>query len=253
MVRGTAVRSGRLVGAIGRLCLCWLFGIGSDPVRADGPVEPVRSALGRGSYPWYDSQADSVVWSKVPEASRTDSRPTNNLPRGRNRSWSWSDYLVFAGFATALMVLVGLIVRYWRRFEPQADFLADAPQAGVQTRLGEVLPAGLRNQAATDDPWSEANRRQLAGDFAGAVVCLFAHQLICLSRLGLVRLAPGRTGRQLHRSVTDPEFQALLAPTLRQFEAVFYGHRPPSAREFAILWSSAQDFERRIGEQQEAR
>jgi len=106
----------------------------------------------------------------------------------------------------------------------------------------------LRANGATDDPWAEANRRRLNGDFAGATLCLFAHQLLTLSRLNLVRLAPGRTGRQLHRSVEDAEFQRLLMLTLRQFEAVYYGHRTPSASDFATVWASAEAFERRAVE-----
>jgi hypothetical protein len=78
------------------------------------------------------------------------------------------------------------------------------------------------------------------------VVCLFAHQLLTLSRLGLVRLAPGRTGRQLLRSVADGDFRALVHPTLRMFEAAYYGQRPPTPDEFEGLWAQAEAFERRV-------
>ena len=53
-----------------------------------------------------------------------------------------------------------------------------------------------------------------------------------LSRLGLVRLAPGRTARQLLGSVGDADFRKLVAPTLRHFESAYYGHRNPSGEEF---------------------
>ena len=104
----------------------------------------------------------------------------------------------------------------------------------------------MRREFESSDPWEEAIRRRGRGDLAGAVVCLFAHQLLTLSRLGLVRLAPGRTGRQLLGAVADAEFRALVRPTLRLFEAVYYGHRTPSAEEFAAVWAGVEAFQRRV-------
>ena len=48
-----------------------------------------------------------------------------------------------------------------------------------------------------------------AGDLAGAVICLFAHQLLSLDQLGLIRLVPGRTGRQYLQVVRDRELVEL--------------------------------------------
>jgi len=221
---------------------------GSMVAAADKPVEQVRSALGRGSLPWYDPASDDVFWRKVNEPPTPAPNPSSN--RSAQTGWGSGDYLVFGGFVVALLVLVALVVRFWKRFEPQSDSLAASPRSPSRVQSGEVLPAGLRGLTATDDPWIEANRLRLAGDFAGAVVILFAHQLLSLARLGLVRLAPGRTGRQLHRSVVDQEFQAMLTPTLRQFEAVFYGHRAPTATDFADVWTSAEAFERRLADRE---
>ena len=100
----------------------------------------------------------------------------------------------------------------------------------------------MRREFESSDPWEEALRRRARGDLTGAVICLFAHQLLTLSRLGLVRLAPGRTGRQLLRAVADAEFRGLALPTLRQFEVVYYGHRTPSPEEFAEVWQKPRAF-----------
>ena len=39
----------------------------------------------------------------------------------------------------------------------------------------------------------------------GAIVCLFAHQLLTLDQLGLIRLAPGKTGRHYVQGLRDRE------------------------------------------------
>jgi hypothetical protein len=104
----------------------------------------------------------------------------------------------------------------------------------------------LHREFALDDAWAEALRLKSQGDLAGAIVCLFAHQLLTMSKLGVVRLAPGRTGRQLVRAVTDSELRTLVQPTLRLFEVVYYGHREPTVAEFETTWSQAETFERRV-------
>ena len=81
------------------------------------------------------------------------------------------------------------------------------------------------------------------GDFAGAIIYLFAHQLVTLDRLKQVRMIPGRTGRQLVRSVADRELKRCVEPTLRLFEAVYYGHVPPSPAAFEAAWAWGERFE----------
>lgn len=228
------------------LAVLGLNGLGGQGALAGPePIHPVQSALRSGSFPWYDAQADSVRALKVPPQPE---ELLNKLPETDLR-WTWGEYLVFGLFVAALVGFVVLVARYWKKFEP-------APDAGVRPDAsarvagsGMELPAVLREAGATDDPWAEADRRRLAGDLAGATICLFMHQLLTLSRLSLIRLGPGRTARQLHRTVSDPEFQALMGPTLRLFEAAYYGHQSPTASEFAAVWESAGMFERRARRQ----
>jgi hypothetical protein len=150
------------------------------------------------------------------------------------------------GFGVALAVLIGLLIWLWRIFEPTdlEDLHGEKRKAGAE-RI-EPLPEGMDREFDLSDPWQESIRRRDRGDLSGAILCLFAHQLLTLSRLGLVRLAPGRTGRQLLRAVTDGEFRTLVQPTLRLFEAVYYGQRKPTEVEFALVWSTAEAFERRV-------
>jgi hypothetical protein len=201
----------------------------TDPTRAVG------SALGKGSYPWYDAPTDQAKPITLP-----------------GEPGQWGSAMLGSVFSlivlvAALAALIGLLMWFWRIYAATSpDESRGIPRvAGGPSRI-ESLPEGMRREFESSDPWEEAIRRRDRGDLSGAVICLFAHQLLTLSRLGLVRIAPGRTGRQLLRSVADAEFRALVHPTLRLFEAVYYGHRVPTPKEFADLWEQAEAFERRV-------
>jgi hypothetical protein len=81
---------------------------------------------------------------------------------------------------------------------------------------------------------------------------MFAYQLLSLDSLSMIRLIPGRTGRQLVRSVGDRQLRGWVEPTLRLFEAVYYGHRPPSPEAFEAAWISAQAFQQRVASKLES-
>jgi hypothetical protein len=213
-------------------------------VKAVSPPAPVRDALGKGNYPWYDAKADAVkpLWP----------------PREPDLGWldRWLGHLHWLPTAgqlvsiTVAMVALGIflivLLRLWRYYQPAA---AASGAAGLgSSRTGEIegLPAGLRPE--TDDPWSEAVRCRARGDYARAVVCLFAHQLLTLDRLRQIRLVPGRTGRQLVRATADRQLRDWVESTLRLFEAVYYGHRDLTAEAFEPVWSAAEAFERRVAE-----
>ena len=223
-----------------------------NPPQAQGdPIERTRDALKSGDYPWYDPPRDAIRPVILPRENVSHAPPSRGGGGGGWSwgNWSWGERLVFLLFAAAIAALGFLVYRSWKRFEPPADAETAPEHATPAIGAGEVLPAALRPVAVGGDLWAEADRRRQAGDLAGAIICLFAHQLLSLSRLGLVRLVPGRTGRQLQRSVADRDFQALVLTTLRQFEAVYYGHRSPTAADFAAVWAAAETFERRAAEQ----
>jgi hypothetical protein len=213
-------------------------------IKATNPPAPVQDALGKGKYPWYDARTDAVkpLWPpREPDLDWLD----RWLKRSRLR-WlptAGSMFAITLAMA-ALAVLLIVLLRLWRYYQPVADTpLAAARGPGSAARI-EGLPEGLRPE--TDDPWSEAVACRARGDYARAVVCLFAHQLLTLDRLRQIRLVPGRTGRQLVRGTADRQLQAWVEPTLRLFEAVYYGHRIPSAEAFAPVWDAAEAFERRV-------
>jgi hypothetical protein len=106
------------------------------------------------------------------------------------------------------------------------------------------LPAGL--EIDLRDPLAAARALRERGDLAGAIIALFVHQVMELNRLRLARLIPGRTARQFVRSVGDTWIRERVEPTLRLFEAAFYGHRSPALDDFEAAWSLAEELEGRL-------
>lgn len=215
-------------------------GAGDQPGAApqNGPAEAVRASLAKGDYPWYDAAADSAK-----PILDSDPDPDSNIKIPAFAAIG--EVLGFVIAAIALGVLVYLIVVLWMRYRtaPGASSEIVVGRAGSGHRV-EALPAGLRPD--TDDPWAEALRLRSIGDYAGAVIRLFAHQLLTLDRLRQIRLGPGRTGRQLIRAVDDPQLHAWTEPTLRMFEAVYYGHSVPTVEAFERVWALAEAFENHV-------
>jgi hypothetical protein len=208
-----------------------------------------------GGYPWYDPDTGRV---RAMPGSAFDGlraqfeRMWRRLVRWLSK-WSFSAPRSFGGASAALgtwlllTVLAAFFVALlwlWRRQD--GSWLRDGDRGrtrlGTAARLAE-LPEGIRPGGG--DPWAEALARRAAGDLAGATVCLFAHQLLSLDQLGLIRLAPGRTARQYVQGVRDPDFHAPVAATLSLFEDVYYGRKRPARDDFESVWSRAQALEDR--------
>jgi Domain of unknown function (DUF4129) len=225
----------------------------------------VRQGLRQGEFPWYDSGADRVrpVWApRMSWLKRLrqwfdgfldaigrffKSLGFGNLPSVGIRG----DWLGTILLATVLAAFFVFLLVIWLRREPVAG-----AGGAARARPGSAqLLAQLAGDSALglDDPWAEAQRRHLAGDKAGAIIYLFAHQLISLDRAGLIRLAPGWTGRQYVRWLRDPVLVDSLAATLGLFEEIYYGHRLPSQGAFDRVWGRAQALEDRRSELERSR
>jgi len=232
-------------------------GAGIDVDQTAGAPGPVKDALRDGSYPWYDPDTDRVrpVWpprrpwlkwvgDRIESMFKRIDRFLGRHNVGGGSGWRFSGNSI--GTILLMAVLVSffiLLVVLWARRDRMA-----AEGAGARARLGSLarlaqLPEGIR--PGSDDPWAEALRRRAAGDLAGAVVCLFAHQLLSLDQLGLIRLGPGRTGRQYVHGLHDRELLDSVGGTLLLFEEVYYGRRMPAVQAFEAVWSRAQAFEER--------
>jgi hypothetical protein len=227
----------------------------SSADRSKGDEIAVGSALRNGGYPWYDPATGRVKSVRDSWLSR----PRKQLARMWKSFLRWLDGLKFGrirGFGNGvgslgtwvlLCVLVGFLVALlllWLR----QDRISLGDRGGRRIRLGTAarlaeLPEGIR--PVGDDPWAEALAWRAAGDLSGATVCLFAHQLLCLDQMGLIRLAPGRTARQYVQGVRDPDFHGPVAATLGLFEDVYYGRRRPTRDAFEFVWIRALALEER--------
>jgi hypothetical protein len=223
-------------------------------------AEPARAALARGKYPWYDSANDRI-------------QPVDLTPE-KDSSWlrSLGDWIkgvfnvvgdFFARIARALhlptigslgnalpivltgigVVLLAILIRVlWASasFDRGEDG-ASGRAVGKMSRI-TMLPGEMVTSSITD-PWAEAVERRRRGDYSGAIIFLFAHQLLELDRLNLIRLTPGGTGRKYVRGLADARLRELLSPTLGLFEQAYYGHKRLSAANFEPVWAEALFFQ----------
>jgi hypothetical protein len=212
------------------------------------PSQEVKGALEKGGYPWYDSRKDEAApveppWTWEPpewlpsfSAPRLASRPSGSFNIGR--------FVVFLLFFLALVALIaGLVWAYFQFYHPGSSEPKTKSKVASAVLVGS-LPVGLPFDLS--DPWNAAKELRARGDLAGAIIALFVHQLMNLDRLRLSRLAPGRTARQLVRAISDAWVRARVEPTMRLFEASYYGHRPPSPESFESAWQLAEEWEARI-------
>ena len=203
------------------------------------PAEPdrVRQALKANQFPWYDPASDSArpIWPDDPEPPSGDFGPGMSVI---------GQVLMMLSFLALVLFLVGGLVWAYQHYVPTGagtNRPARKP-SGTASRTSS-LPSGLPSDLA--DPWAEALRLRASGDLAGAIVAMFVYQLRTLDAAGAIRLAPGKTARQLVRSVSATDARSALDPTLRLFEEAYYGHRPPSHEDFAAAWRLAEIFRER--------
>lgn len=223
-----------------------------------GSAQPAREALREGSYPWYDAEADRLrpVWpqrvSWLKWLGKRFERIAEAIERFFRRFKLGGSTAggPMAGEALGRVILIAVLAAFFvflivlaiHLGPAAADRRGERGRLETRARLAD-LPEGLGTDGG--DPWAEAMRRKAMGDLAGAVICLFAHQLLSLDRLGLIRLVPGLTGRQYVRGLRDPELADCVGATLALFEWVYYGRRTPSAVAFDDVWRRALVFDAR--------
>jgi hypothetical protein len=228
-------------------------------------LRAVREALRTGEYPWYDPATGKVrpVLERKPAWAKSLGEFVDKI-RARIASWLEAVGKFFARImpergpgltasgdflmtAILWLALAGLLVALWRFWLGRRGWVLARSQEGVLAGGGRLVAelAGSDHELNVD-PWNEAKRRRAAGDLAGAVVYLFIHQLVSLETIGLIRLAPGITGRQYVSRLENADLRQALAPNLGLFEDVHYGHRRPSTAAFEAAWRRALAFRRDI-------
>ncbi|WP_435018696.1 DUF4129 domain-containing protein [Tundrisphaera sp. TA3] len=228
------------------IALGWAVALLAAPADAESPdpSRAVNQALGKAAPRWFDPAKDAIRPVAIPIDLAPEDIPSKSGRWPGLGGAGLGSFLPITAMVAALGALIGVLIYSWIQYRPIAEEMpASRPRGPGGARSVEELPEALRGGSA--DPWEDALRLRDRGERGPAVVRLFAHQLLTLGRLGLVRLVPGRTGRQLVRSVADAEFKALATTTLRSFESYYYGHREPTEAEFAALWTDAEAFQRR--------
>jgi hypothetical protein len=113
------------------------------------------------------------------------------------------------------------------------------------------LPAELRR---TDvNLRSEAQRLMNEGQYDQAIILLFAHQLLLLDRVGMLRLNRGKTNRKYVRETRamDSESADRLQGTVTAFERSYFGRHVITEGEFADLWRANAVLEQAIDRRRE--
>jgi hypothetical protein len=212
---------------------------------AQARADEAREALRSQGYHWYDAKKDALK-SIVPPAPPKAPFDSSSGPSGGS-NWSFS----FPDLGTALLYVLGAVVVAaliagliygLRRFQAWN-------RAGGEPKKAEVAPARYESLDLADslgpidsDPYAHAKLLRDRGDRAGAIIWLFIHVVLVLDQRRMIRIVPGRTGRQIIRSVEDREARRRIEPTLRLFEAAFYGHREPDPESFDRAWGEAEAF-----------
>jgi hypothetical protein len=227
------------------------------PVGASRAVNSLRE----GKYPWYDAGADRLmpVWPLRITWLKWIGKQMRLMLEAIGRffdrfKFSAPGRLPITGNAVATTLLMAVLLAFffwifmlWLGRQSgsfSVENRRDRPATAA--RIGN-LPEGLR-PGADVDLWAEAQKRRASGDLAGSIVCLFAHQLLMLDQQGLIRLAPGKTGRHYVGGLRDRRLVDALNPTLRLFEDVYYGRKPPEPAAFESAWKQAWTIEKRLRE-----
>ncbi len=237
------------------------FAGSTDSSDAGATAHAVREALRSGRYPWYDADTDQVrpVLARKPGWLKSVGAQIEKLGKwvvsvlesignfltrhapGRAPGLAASgDALMTARLWIALILLLLALARLWYRREAR---LSSESVEGTGAGEGSILAELTGAQGGWNvDPWAEAATRRAAGDLAGALVYLFVAQLLGLEKIGMIRLAPGFTGRQYVSGLKNMELRCALFATLALFEDVHYGHRRPSVVAFEAAWRKRRRF-----------
>lgn len=217
------------------ILLCLLPTVLAD---REGAVDDGRDALSRRwRYPWYDAENDGVRRIEVREApppASSNDRSGSSLPQVLQ-------LLGWAGIALLLGLMLWLILAAWG-MRGQDDGSRARPESRAGPNHVEAIP--VPGISAGVDLLDEARRFYEQGDFSRAVVCLFAHELLELDRMQIVRLARGKTNRQYLREVgRRTALRQLVEQTMVAFEDVFFGNRSIDRARFESCWTRLPEFD----------
>jgi hypothetical protein len=223
-----------------------------------------REALEEMSYaPWYDSEKDELkrVNVKPPVKWTWLERIRDFFQNLEGPDWDFSglrtlfDGLGIFAQACIYLLLIALLVGLsylllWvfsriRDRRRQDDEEEEGDEEYLRRARVDELP--LQLAAPKGDFLAEARRRYESGDYSGAIIYLFSHELLQLDRHQRIQLERGKTNRQYLREVRGEPFLAnALSRTMVAFEDVFFGHHALDRSRFEACWREVEEFHRRL-------
>lgn len=249
------------------LLCCWLAVVVGVVQPAAAQLDAQSSgkrALSRGSFPWYDSDADRLKRIQVvpPDDDflgrhsnwKRDKKPqTPNARTNRNRGSAFSEamqVLVWVLASILLTVIIALLIwaflnRQQKSAQGDAAFGEETPAAEVQVDRIEELPVPIN--AVHGDLLQQAKAHYAQGNLRDAIICLFSYKLLQLDNQHAIHLERGKTNRQYLRELrTRPRLRELLEGTMIAFEDVFFGNHVLTNDRFETCLSQVDEFQQAI-------
>ncbi|MBS0209625.1 MAG: hypothetical protein JSS27_11800 [Planctomycetes bacterium] len=210
---------------------------------ADQPVESGKKALGRVGGNWYDSQQDGlrrIDFNTRVEEEKPVERRARTPSKGGGEAASLGMMLMWGVVIGVLVILCLAMAKFFLggAGEPRDE---KRSQAAVNRARIEALPFELKS--VDGDLLAEARRRYEAGDYSGAFVYLYSHELVELDRQQVIRLARGKTNRQYLREASRcGGLRGIVEPCMIAFEEAFFGHRQLDRARFEASWGRLEEF-----------
>lgn len=261
--------------------------VAARPAAAQDPTpSPAERALGDTS--WYDADQRQVVPVKVkpivddtlhrdsrwlPKAQRVAKPPPvtggggtaggggggtgaagifgTGLTIGNLFGWMLLVAITIGGIAILLYALSKAEIDLGQDITRSRSTAKDAAPDEQMVERMKHLPAELRR---TDvNLRSEAERLMNAGQYEQAIILLFAHQLLLLDRVGMLRLNRGKTNGKYVRETrsVDPESGQRLRATVAAFERSYFGRHDIERDAFREIWQSNLKLEESVQRRQE--
>ena len=186
--------------------------------------DPLRERIAGQKPPWYDADADG--WKRIevkpPKAPEID-LPSAPSTLGLVDALAWLIVLAAA---------LGLAWVIWQLLPKELSTARVATDAAPRTPAAPAAISHL-DLGESRDPEEALAAARAAGDWARAVVWLYALLLVRLDRAGAVRLRRGATNRRYARDVeawaaervVPADLLPALGAAIDAFERVFFGRQ----------------------------
>lgn len=221
--------------------VCTLLGQAGE---SDDSVEAGRDALSQwGRYPWYDSETDALQPVDIVEPWNWDWLTSWFNWGPGNFNFNWVQWLFWGAIILILCLLTWLLIRAFMRSTGPSESLLDTQGESPEEerRRIEALPEPARTRTRLLEA---ARKNYEKGNYDEAVIYLFSHQLVCLDKNFLIRLARGKTNRQYLRELASRNrLKRMQADTTVAFEDVFFGGHSISRERFELCWNRLGEFE----------